>query len=99
MHESILGLNMLMVKNFVNLFVVVVGFVEITMGTVVRLREVQDSMMFVPMGLIVLSQRINVFSCFSLSSMSNDYFNFLMISIILRSHCVQSVTCKVTNGI
>lgn len=94
MHESILGLNMLMVKNFVNLFVVVVGFVEITMGTVVRLREVQDSMMFVPMGLIVLSQRINVFSCFSLSSMSNDYFNFLMISIILRSHCVQSVTCK-----
>lgn len=94
MHESILGLNMLMVKKFVNLFVVVVGFVEITMGTVVRLREVQDSMMFVPMGLIVLSQRINVFSCFSLSSMSNDYFNFLMISIILRSHCVQSVTCK-----
>lgn len=55
MHESILGLNMLMVKNFVNLFVVVVGFVEITMGTVVRLREVQDSMMFVPMGLIVES--------------------------------------------
>lgn len=94
MHESILGLNMLMVKNFVNLFVVVVGFVEITMGTVVRLREVQGSMMFVPMGLIVLSQRIKVFSCFSLSSMSNDYFNFLMISIILRSHCVQSVTCK-----
>lgn len=94
MHESILGLNMLMVKNFVNLFVVVVGFVEITMGTVVRLREVQDSMMFVPMGLIALSQRIKVFSCFSLSSMSNDYFNFLMISIILRSHCVQSVTCK-----
>lgn len=94
MHESILGLNMLMVKIFVNIFVVVVGFVEITMGTVVRLREVQDSMMFVPMGLIVLSQRINVFSCFSLSSMSNDYFNFLMISIILRSHCVQSVTCK-----
>lgn len=83
---------MLMAKIFVNLFVV--GFVEITMGTVVRLREVQDSMMFVPMGLIVLSQRINVFSCFSLSSMSNDYFNFLMISIILRSHCVQSVTCK-----
>lgn len=55
MHESILGLNMLMVKKFVNLFVVVVGFVEITMGTVVRLREVQDSMMFVPMGLIVES--------------------------------------------
>lgn len=94
MHESILGLNMLMVKKFVNLFVVVVGFVEITMGTVVRLREVQDSIMFVPMGLIVLSQRIKVFSCFSLSCMSNDYFNFLMISIILRSHCVQSVTCK-----
>lgn len=95
MHESILGLNMLMVKKFVNLFVVVVvGFVEITMGTVVRLREFQDSMMFVPMGLIVLSQRIKVFSCFSLSCMSNDYFNFLMISIILRSHCVQSVTCK-----
>lgn len=94
MHESILGLNMLMVKNFVNLFVVVVGFVEITMGTVVRLREFQDSMMFVPMGLIVLSQRIKVFSCFSLKCMSSDYFNFLMISIILRSHCVQSVTCK-----
>lgn len=99
MHESILGLNMLMVKNFVNLFVVVVGFVEITMGTVVRLREFQDSMMFVPMGLIVLSQRIKVFSCFSLKCMSSDYFNFLMISIILRSHCCAISYMQVTNGI
>lgn len=90
---------MLMVKNFVNLFVVVVGFVEITMGTVVRLREVQDSMMFVPMGLIVLSQRIKVFSCFSLKCMSSDYFNFLMISIILRSHCCAISYMQVTNGI
>lgn len=40
MYELIFGLNMLMVKNFVNLFVVVVGFVEIIMGIVVRLREV-----------------------------------------------------------
>lgn len=40
MYELIFGLNMLMVKKFVNLFVVVVvGFVEIIMGIVVRLRE------------------------------------------------------------